>query len=95
MLSVGLDILTKHIALCVLCEAGHVVQRATHDEHYLAVYGRLKPGASRPQAQGRLDAVAARLRHVAGTKWGTRRYLDMTRLRATEEAEPPEAAAAV
>ena len=39
------------------------VQRATHDEHYLAVYGRLKPGASRPQAQGRLDAVAARLRH--------------------------------
>ena len=25
--------------------------------------------------------VAARLRHIAGTKWGTRRYLDMTRLR--------------
>jgi hypothetical protein len=24
--------------------------------------------------------VAARLRHVAGTKWGTRRYLDMERL---------------
>jgi len=28
MLSVGLDIHTKHIALCVLSEAGHVVQRA-------------------------------------------------------------------
>ena len=38
-------------------------QRAMHDEHYLAVYGRLKPGVSRQQAQGRLDAVAARLRH--------------------------------
>ena len=24
--------------------------------------------------------VAARLRHVASTKWGTRRYLDMGRL---------------
>ena len=24
--------------------------------------------------------VAARLRHVAGTKWGTRKYLDMERL---------------
>jgi hypothetical protein len=24
--------------------------------------------------------VAARLRYVAGTRWGTRRYLDMTRL---------------
>jgi len=24
--------------------------------------------------------VSARLRHVAGTKWGTRRYLDMSHL---------------
>jgi hypothetical protein len=24
--------------------------------------------------------VAARLRHIAGTKWGTRKYMDMTRL---------------
>jgi len=24
--------------------------------------------------------VAARLRHIAGTKWGTRRYLSMERL---------------
>ena len=27
-----------------------------------------------------LMLVAARLRHVAGTRWGTRKYLDMTRL---------------
>jgi len=30
--------------------------------------------------------LAARLRHVAGTKWGTRRYLDMNRLSETSEA---------
>jgi predicted permease len=38
-------------------------ERATHDEHYLTIYGRLKPGATRRQAQSELDAVAARLRH--------------------------------
>ena len=37
-------------------------QRAMHDEHYLSVYGRLKPGVTRQQAQGKLDAVAMRLR---------------------------------
>jgi len=34
-----------------------------------------------PDGQSALMLVAARLRHVAGTKWGTRRYLDMSRLR--------------
>ena len=38
-------------------------QRALHDEHYLTVYGRLKPGVSRQQVQSKLDAVATRLRH--------------------------------
>jgi putative ABC transport system permease protein len=38
-------------------------QRAMHDEHYLTVYGRLKPGVSRQQVQSRLDAVSTRLRH--------------------------------
>ena len=37
---------------------------------------------------------AARLRHVAGTRWGTRRYLDMNRLheleREREQAEEAE-----
>jgi putative transposase len=33
-----------------------------------------------PDGQAALMLVAARLRHVAGTKWGTRRYLDMERL---------------
>jgi len=47
-----------------------------------------------PDGQSALMLVAARLRHIAGTKWGTRRYLDMTRLRAPEEeSERPEAAA--
>lgn len=33
-----------------------------------------------PDGQAAVMLVAARLRHVAGTKWGTRRYLDMDRL---------------
>jgi putative transposase len=43
-----------------------------------------------PDGHSALMLVAARLRHVAGTKWGTRRYLDMSRLR-----EPVETLAAV
>ncbi len=37
-----------------------------------------------PDGQSALMLVAARLRHMAGTKWGLRRYLDMTRLRELE-----------
>jgi transposase-like protein len=37
-----------------------------------------------PDGESALMLVAARLRHVAGTKWGTRRYLDMQLL---EDAE--------
>jgi hypothetical protein len=33
-----------------------------------------------------LMLAAVRLRHVAGTKWGTRRYLDMYRLAEASEA---------
>ena len=33
-----------------------------------------------PDGNSALMLVAARLRHIAGTKWGLRRYLDMTRL---------------
>jgi hypothetical protein len=41
-----------------------------------------------PDGQSALMLVAARLRHVAGTKWGTRRYLDMNRLRELALTEP-------
>jgi putative transposase len=34
-----------------------------------------------PDGNSSLMLVAARLRHIAGTKWGLRRYLDMGRLR--------------
>jgi len=37
-----------------------------------------------PDGNSALMLVAARLRHVAGTKWGTRKYLDMSRLREQE-----------
>lgn len=33
-----------------------------------------------PDGNSALMLVAARLRHVAGTKWGTRKYLNMSRL---------------
>ncbi len=42
-----------------------------------------------PDGNSALMLVGARLRHVAGTKWGAKRYLDMSHLRshnATEES---------
>jgi hypothetical protein len=39
-----------------------------------------------PDGKSALMLAAAHLRHVAGTKWGTRRYLDMNRLADASEA---------
>jgi putative transposase len=47
---------------------------------------RTRVVGSFPDGRSALMLVAARLRHVAGTKWGTRRYLDMSRLREPEDA---------
>ena len=38
-----------------------------------------------PDGQSALMLVAARLRHVAGTRWGSRQYMDMKRLREQEQ----------
>ena len=46
-----------------------------------------------PDGQSALMLVAARLRHVAGTRWGTRRYLDMSRLTELVPATEEQAAA--
>lgn len=46
-----------------------------------------------PDGRSALMLVAARLRHIAGTKWGTKRYLDMERLREPSETETPVATA--
>ena len=47
-----------------------------------------------PDGESALVLVAARLRHMAGTKWGTRRYLNMDKLRAAEsEGRPAEGVA--
>lgn len=46
-----------------------------------------------PNGRTALMLVAARLRHVAGTKWGTRKYLDMERLRDQNREEAPETVA--
>jgi putative transposase len=39
-----------------------------------------------PDGKSALMLAAARLRHVAGTKWGMRRYLGMNRLAEASEA---------
>ena len=46
-----------------------------------------------PDGRSAMMLVAARLRHVAGTRWGTRQYMDMERLREQEQQEQPFAAA--
>jgi predicted permease len=38
-------------------------RRRMHDEHFLTVYGRLKPGVTPERALAELEAVAVRLRH--------------------------------
>src|SRR5579871_1427658 len=48
-----------------------------------------------PDGQSALMLVAARLRYVAGTKWGLRRYLDLDRLRTEELRGDEEPLAAV
>jgi transposase-like protein len=47
---------------------------------------RTRVVGSFPDGRSALMLVAARLRHVAGTRWGTRRYLDMSRLREQEQS---------
>lgn len=47
-----------------------------------------------PDGQSALMLVAARLRHMAGTKWGTRRYMDMRKLREQETTMRQETPAA-
>ena len=41
-----------------------------------------------PDGNSALVLVAARLRHIAGTKWGDRVYLDMSRLREADDPGP-------
>ncbi len=41
-----------------------------------------------PDGQSALMLVAARLRHIAGTRWGAKRYLDMKRIEEFEEEKP-------
>ena len=48
-----------------------------------------------PDGNSAINLAAARLRHIAGTRWGTKRYLDMERIREQEKAEPINASDAV
>jgi putative ABC transport system permease protein len=49
-------------------------QKVLHDEHYLTVYGRLRPGATRAQADQQLEAVAVRLRREFPRDAGELKY---------------------
>jgi len=42
-----------------------------------------------PDGKSAVMLVAARLRHIAGTRWGKRVYLDMDRLREVKQTEAP------
>jgi putative transposase len=44
-----------------------------------------------PDGNAALILVAARLRHIAGTQWGKRRYLDMSRLKTLEQPRAEQA----
>ncbi len=46
-----------------------------------------------PDGNSALMLVCARLRHISFTKWGTRRYMDMSRLRDADLTQPQEQAA--
>ena len=48
---------------------------------------RTRVVGSFPDGESALMLVAARLRHVSGSKWGSRRYLDMDHLYAPKRAE--------
>ena len=45
---------------------------------------RTRVVGSFPDGQSALMLAATRLRHIAGTKWGERRYLDMTKLKGSK-----------
>ncbi len=45
---------------------------------------RTRVGGAFPDAQSCLSMAAARLRHIAGSKWSTRHYMNMDPLKQTE-----------
>ena len=54
---------------------------------------RTRVVGSFPDGNSALMLAAARLRHIAGTKWGTKRCMDMNRLRQAPESETTKNAA--
>ena len=52
----------------------------TIERMYLKIKRRTKVAGTFPDGNSALMLVCARLRHVAGTQWGSKRYLNMKRL---------------
>ena len=59
---------------------GQILQIFSKREFFKAVYDKKVVGAF-PDGYSALMLCPARLRHVAGTNWGSRRYLNMDLLR--------------
>ena len=59
----------------------------TYGTSYLpyTIKRRTKAIGAFPDGQSALMLVCARLRHVAGTQWGTRRYMNMDHLSKLED----------
>ena len=73
--AIGIDLGKTVFHLVALDERGAVSNRR-----------RTRVVGAFPDGRSALMLVAARLRHVAGTKWGSRRYLDMARLKEVSAA---------
>ena len=52
---------------------------------------RTRVVGSFPDGRSALMLAAARLQYVSGSRWGTRRYMDMNRLKEMQETEPARA----
>jgi transposase-like protein len=80
--------------MCTICAPGGDIEEAKcRNSSYplerimKEIRRRTRVVESFPNGRSALMLVAARLRHIAGTKWGLRRYLNMDRLKELDKEE--------
>ena len=67
-------------------EGKYVTSRHLRERLMREIRRRTRVVGAFPDGRSALMLVAARLRYVAGTRWGTKRYLNMARLEHTAVA---------
>ena len=72
-----MDFPTQH---CTRIRTNNTIERLNRE-----IKRRTKAIGAFPDGQSALMLVCARLRHVAGTQWGTRRYMNMEHLSKLED----------